>query len=202
MRKKVIILTKSAKRRNGGGYGYCVAGVSIEPGQNFKWVRLVSDDNGDSIPENNFPYSPLDVIEVDLSPCPLNNQIENHEFSNIKKFGVARPEILPKIYNKIQHSFFGDMNKSITTNIGHSLSMLFVKNIEIYRDESDKQRADFYKGNNKAEGIAMTDYTENFRFCTKKGTTERKHIPQAYIVVSLPSTPPYNKFIAKIFPLQ
>ena len=203
MKKKIIILTKSAKRCHDGRFGYCVAGVSIESGGRYRWIRLVSDKNGDSIPDDgSFPFNPLDVVEADVFPCPLNNQIENFEFKNVKKFGVAKPSILSKIYNVILHSFFGNMRKSVEANVGYSLSMLHVKQLEIYRDVNDKQRADFYKGNNKADGIAMTDYSENYRFCTRKGTKERKKITEAYIVVSLPSNPPYIKFIAKIFPIK
>ena len=205
MRKKLLILTKSNKKRHDGQtYGKCVAGVSLDPSDNFKWFRLVADANGDSLLDSQFPYSPLDIIDVELYPCPLNNQTENCRFNIYGKVGSKTISELNNIFGEMPHSFFGNMNDYVI-NPRNSLTVFFAKNLHIYwleRAGKMYQKVDFDMGSNHAVGISMTD-PEHYTSKEKNGT---KDIPMAICVASLPSAPSfmnhYNKFIATIFPVE
>ncbi len=204
MRKKVLILAKSNKKRHDGVYGKCIAGVSLEPEDRYEWIRLVADKEGDSLLDSQFPYETLDVIDVELFPCPLGNQIENCCFQVYGKVGHKNLDELRSIFDNMPHSFFGSMNDFVISP-RNSLTILFAKNLHIHwleRAGNRYQKVDFDMGNNHAVNISMTD-PEHY---TNKAQEATKDIPLAICVASLPSEPifqnHYTKFIAAIFPIE
>ena len=202
MKKQIIILAKSNKRRHDGTYGKCVAGLTRETNGGYQWVRLVADREGDSLTDEDFPYKPLDVVEAELTPCPLRNHIENYTFANLEKRSSINLSQLKEIFQQMPHSFFGSMTSYYRDGTPpNSLSILLAHDIRIYWEEKHgdkKQRMDFSMGNNRATGISMTDR----RHYTDKATSAEKTIPLAICVASLPNEPVYNKFIASIFPID
>jgi len=205
MRKKILILTKSSKSRHSGdGWGVCVAGVSLEPGDNYEWIRLVADERGDSILDSQFPYEVLDVLDAELYPCQLNNQIENCQFEIHGKVGSKTILELQGIFDKMPHSFFGSMSESfVGDSPKNSLAIFFAKNLHIYREQkNNKQKVDFKMGNNFARGVSYTDYSKSYT--RKYDPSFVTNIESAICVASLPSEPyeidnKYHKFIASIF---
>lgn len=203
MIKKILLLTKSSKRKNNGEYGYCVAGIDF---YTMEFIRLVADEKGDSLTDKEMQLKPLDIIQCNIDgPYPINNQVENYviETNTTKKIDSKDIAFIKKLYeeDKFQRkSFFGDMSDRIanTELLGHSLSVIMVKDLIVYRDDKSKYRADFAVGNNKASNISMTDpdYYPTAKNATKN---EPISIGNAIIIVSLPSDTPYCKFIAKIF---
>lgn len=201
MRKKLLILTKSNKKRHDGSYGKCIAGITREPDGKYKWVRLVADSSGDSILDSDFPYNPLDIIEADLYPCPHSNHIENCTYDYVSKKQTISIEQLKDIFRRMPHSFFGSMASRYDGVPNHSLAILLAYDIRIYWEDGNgykRQRMDFRMGNNTARGISMTDP----KHYTNKNNNEEKRIPLAICVASLPDEPVYNKFIASIFPID
>ena len=201
MKKTILILTKSNKKRHDGSYGKCIAGVTRESKGKYKWIRLVADRSGDSILDSNFPYGPLDVIEADLCPCPHNNHVENYTYDYVSRKQTISLEQLKRIFGRMPHSFFGIMASKYDGTPDCSLTILLASDIRIYWDEKNgykRQRMDFKMGKNTAKGISMTD-PEHY---TNKSNNEEKRIPLAICVASLPDHPIYNKFIASIFPID
>jgi len=72
MEIKAAIMAKSKKGRRNGDHGYCVAGITEEG----KWIRLVSDKGGDSLPED-VSFKVGQVIVADVESAPLAHQPEN-----------------------------------------------------------------------------------------------------------------------------
>lgn len=205
MKKRILILTRSDKRREDGSFGCCVAGLSLMPEDNLKWIRLVASETGNSLSQN-FEYKPLDIIEVEiLRYCPVGVQNENYLIDEhapigfIKKTTIARVE---RAYdnNAIKHSFFGNMDKKVEGVPAATLAMIKAKDVDIYRDNAgnETRRVDFNVGNNRAVGVAMTDP----EFNVPKGSGEHKQYDAALLVVSLPKEYPYTKFVAKVLPLE
>ena len=201
MIKKILLLTKSSKRKNNNQYGSCVAGVDYDT---MEFIRLVADKEGDSLTDGEMLWKPLDIIQCDINgPYPIGNQVENYvvDTNTVKKVNYKDIAFIKKLYeeDKFQRkSFFGNMSDRIanTELLGYSLSVIMVKDLVVYRD--DKYRADFAIGDNKASNISMTDPDY---YKTAKNATKSKPISigNSIIIVSLPSDTPYCKFIAKIF---
>ena len=204
MRKRILILAKSNKKRHNQSYGKCVAGISLEPADNYRWFRLVADDEGDSLLDSQFSYNTLDVVDVELYPCPRNNQVENCRFSVYGKVGSKTIQELQSIFEKMPHSFFGDM-KEFAVNPKNSLTIFFAKNLHIYwaeRAGKKYQKVDFNMDNKPTSSISMTD-PKHYTNKEKNGVAD---IPAAICVASLPSEPKYMdrypKIIATIFPVN
>ncbi|HOC91367.1 MAG TPA: hypothetical protein PKH33_03250 [bacterium] len=205
MRKRLLLLTKSAKRKNDGAtYGYCVAGIDEEG----KFVRLCADEKGDSLTEEEMPFKPLDTVECDLSgPFPISCQTENFvvKLKNIAKVEAKSVSYVDELYGdkKIgRRSYFGSMRdrvgKKEAEKLGYSLAAIKVRELKIYRDENKKYRAEFQIGKNVAKPVSMTD--PDYYFKAKDATVEEPVVfERAILIVSLPNNPPYIKFIAKIF---
>ena len=202
MKRRILILAKSNKHRYDGGYGKCVAGLIHEPDRHYSWVRLVADRDGDSLTDDDFPYKPLDIVEAELTPCPLRNHIENCTFTNLNKVTSINHTQLKQIFKQMPHSFFGDMSSSYQRGIPtNSLTILLAHDIRIYWEEKNgykRQRMDFSMGNNRATSISMTDP----KHYTNKDQNAERTIPLAICVASLPNEPQFNKFIASIFPIN
>lgn len=139
MRKQILILAKSHKRTHDGRFGKCIAGI-IRDGGRYKWVRLVADKDGDAVPEDEFKFNVLDVIEADLTPCPLKVQVENHMFSNARKVKTVTMKEVYQIYLKMEHSFFGSYKSTYDGVPDHSLTMLQINDIRIFWQEIDGRK--------------------------------------------------------------
>ena len=201
MRTKCLILAKSYKRRRDGkSGGRCVAGIVRDEHNGFRWVRLVADRFGESILDSEFPFNPIDVIEVDLTPCPQKNHIENCTYEFPRKITTASTKQLKNIFDKLPHSFFGSMSNHFEGSPTNSLSILFAKDLRIYWrvENGNKPKVDFRMGNNEATRVAVTDPN----YYVDPGNHEMR-IPLAICVVSLPIDGPYyTKFVASIFPIE
>lgn len=201
MRTKCLILAKSYKRRHDGKIGgRCVAGIIRDEHNVLKWVRLVADETGESILNDEFPFEPLDIIDVDLFPCPQKNHIENCTYEFPRKVTTVSTKQLKRVFENLPHSFFGSMSNRFEGQPTSSLSIIFAKNLRIYwkLENGNKPKVDFKMGNNEATKVAVTDPN----YYVDPGNHEI-HIPLAICVVSLPVDGPYyTKFIASIFPVE
>jgi len=203
MIRKILLLTKSSKRKNNGEFGNCVTGIDEET---MEFIRLVSDKNGDSLSDDEMQFNPLDIIQCKIDgPYPIGSQVENHivDVSTIEKIDCRDIEYIKKLYegNKFQRkSFFGDMNDCVVDikSLEYSISVIMVKNLAIYRDNNSKYKADFTIGNDKANNISMTD-PDYYRSAKNATKSKPIRVDNAIIIASLPSNPTYYKFIAKIF---
>ncbi|MDR1136011.1 MAG: hypothetical protein LBL49_07525 [Clostridiales Family XIII bacterium] len=192
---KVAILASSNKRRHDDEYGCCVAGVTEEG----EWIRLVADKCGDSIREKDAPKVGK-VIAASFEYASFKNQIENAILIDFTPTTEDPKEYVKNIKPVHEDALFGNKRNFLTKlEIKHcegSLRRVFVRDLEVYWNETSSCRARFTYQQEFYEGIAMTDP----KHYTKKGSAP-KRIGEAYIVVSLPSDPPYNKFIAAIYPI-
>jgi len=202
MIKKILILAKSSKRRHDGAFGSCVAGIDNKG--NF--IRLVADRFGDSLTDKEAQFEPLDIIECEVSePYPIGNQTENCIIDSATINFISKQDILfiKKLYEEDRFprkSFFGSMQNRIDNDqyLGHSLSVICVKDLLIYRDENYKYKADFSIGKNRAIRISMTD-PDYYKQAKNAAIDSPIVVDNAILFVSLPGTPIYHKFIAKIF---
>ncbi len=205
MKKQICILTKSLKEHD-----YCVAGIDMFTG---KWIRLVNSKDGDAFPKDLLDdknYNELDIIEVELKKSvPYHTQTENWLIDDgepIKKIGQRTIWQLIEQHRLESPQFIfgtarGELEKSETKNIDHSLELLRVENLELDTslkgDGRHHYKVNFtYKGNKYK--LALTD--PKFR----KEEFDGIKIPSAIIVVSIPAVPYgenelFYKFAAKIF---
>ena len=192
---KLAILTKSNKRRHNDDYGLCVAAID----ESGEWIRLVADKEGDSLPTN----TKLDVRQVLCvygERAPLAYQIENFVLDDFYVINEDFNQYIRRLKQADEEGIFGNkanqVSKKDMTNIDGTLRLIEVKELAIYWEGLDpKCKACFIYDGTRYEGMAMTD-PNNY---TRKGS-EAKKIGNAYIVVSLPDQPAYNKFVAAIFP--
>lgn len=207
MDKEVVILTMSSKNKK-----YCVAGIDKSSG---KWIRLISNDASShgALSRNEVRYSngmqckPLDIAKVSIiEERPSDYQPENTLIDTQKrwrKIDELTVDDLLKIYPPERHAYLlGNQYAYITEArigaVGHSLIMVKVNNLTIYRPYGFKIKAMFTYNGCEYEDISVTDpeYFENVEFKYKT----------ALLVMSLPEFPfpenRYYKFIAKIFPLS
>jgi hypothetical protein len=193
---KLAVLTCSNKARHDGSHGSCVAGVT----SSGKWIRLVSDADGDSIPEDDAEQMLYKVVEAEIEHAPLTYQTENAVLLN---YSVTQDDVNPYIQNintVNEFGIFGNKLNQLTEfemrrNQG-TLRLVVVEDLTTYRLESGNCKAKFkYQGYEYNE-IAMTDP----EWYAAKGT-ERK-IGKAHIIVSLPDSPAFNKFVAAIYPFK
>jgi hypothetical protein len=203
---EVVILTKSSKNK-----GYCVAGIDLN---NRQWVRLVSDDkeshgslfNKDMRYEDNTYCKVLDSVRVPIiQKAPTAYQPENVLIDKTvfwKKIGRLSIHDVLKLHPAEKHIYLlGNEWPYITQEkvaaVGHSLVLIEVANVAIAHTESRKAKAKFQYGLKIYENMSVTDPD----FYLSEQT-----IKHAVLVLSLPDIPHnekyYNKFIAKIFPLE
>ena len=206
---KIIILTKSSKH-----HGYCVAGVDAKTG---KWIRLVSSDinTHGALSACHLKYKdgtycrPLDIVSVPIiKRCPTVLQPENiliDEKAQWTKIGRASLGELINTHMLESHVYLlGNAYPYITSakigTVGHSLELVYVKNMIIYHPQEQRTKACF----DSLNGITYKDMSVTDRdFYDMPNNTM---IGDALIVVSLPDTPimenRYYKFVAKIFPIN
>lgn len=205
MERNVLILTMSSKN-----HGYCVAGIDIDNG---KWVRLVSNDEKshgalsrrDIFYDNKTTCKPLDVVKVPIiKDKPLKYQPENVLINCgffWEKIGTIDINKLIEYHEPEKHDFiFGDtcpyLKEWELQDIGHSLVLVEVDNLNIYHPSDRKTKAKFTYNGNVYNNISVTD-PEYYDF-------EPFKFKKAFLVISLPDSPyndNYYKFIAKIFPI-
>jgi len=193
----LAILASSNKARPDGSYGRCIAAIT----QTGEWVRLVADGNGASIPEKEAQQlSTGKVIEADIVRVPLDYQKENAILRNFRLLGHDAERYFQNIIPVNEVGIFGNTSNrlsiwEINPGIG-TFRLLKVEDLLTYRRENENCKAKFIYNGIQYNEMAMTD--PNWY---AKQNTERP-IGQALIVVSLPDSPVFNKFIAAIHPLK
>jgi len=193
----LLIMANSNKRRPDNTFGRCVAAVTL----NGEWIRLVADKEGNSIQENDVRgIKLLTVVMAEIERAPLIYQNENAIL--LKKLDIIqenKDNYLKNIKHIDELGIFGNTSNhlsihEINNGVGGTLRYISVDELSTYRGESDgdKCKAMFLYQKNTYEEMAMTDPN----WYAAKGTTRK--IGKARIVVSIPNTPPFNKFIAAI----
>lgn len=206
MDKEVVILTMSSKNKK-----YCVAGIDISSG---KWVRLISNDASShgALSRNEVRYNngmqckPLDIAKISfIEERPLDYQPENTLIDTQKrwrKIDEITVDDLLKIHPPERHSYLlGNQYAYITEArigfVGHSLIMVKVYNLAIYRAYGFKIKAMFTYNGCEYKDISVTD-PDYFEI-------DKLEYKTALLVMSLPESPfpenRYYKFVAKVFPL-
>ena len=179
-------------------YGNCVAGI----GEQGEWVRLVSAADGDSLPDATCKaFGCLDIIDVDVTPCPIKNHPENVKLEQYNgKIGRCTIEDVVERYGVDREQFcFINSNPALSESerqsIEKSLMRIRVQDLEVYKDDINSSKAQFIYNGTHYDSISVTD---NFHKKPKK-------YGDAYIVASLPAETGgfsgYYKFIAAIYPI-
>ena len=196
---RMIVLTKSYK-----DHAYCVAGLNCN---DFKWIRLVTDDENfcGAIEKRDIRHiNPLDVIELFVKDYPKINyrfQKENlliDENYDIKKVKTSSLKDVINIHPPENHEFlFGNNSgaiheeNDILDDVHSSLMFIKVENLKL----SENNKASFIYNEQNFSHFSLTDpdYYHNQEIA----------IGSAYLVISFPEIPfdygNYYKFIAKIF---
>jgi hypothetical protein len=195
---KIAILTRSYKQRNDKKTsGRCVAGITEEG----KWIRLVADKDGDSLPPDNSTPFTKTVIDAEVVPSPLANQTENAILIGWKLLDESIKAYVAKLSPVNETFLFGNkldrLNDDEIKRTKGSLRLVKVSDMKVYEVYDDIRRRVTYKCSfmykeNQYEKIAVTDP----RFYTPAGVGS---FGNATIVVSLPNSPIYMKFVAAIY---
>jgi hypothetical protein len=199
---KIVILAKSNKRMFNNSYGKCVAGMSADG----KWIRLVSDENGDSLPDNDCRhFECLDVIDVDVTEVPLEYQPENMmvERFNGKTGRLSIEQIIDKFgadddtYCFVNNRPF--LYEREMQNVKGSLMLVEVQNLHILgvpKNDRKSYKASFDYNEIHYEDISVT-VPQYLKDCS---------YPNAYIVISIPPDDGgyagFYKFIAAVYPIN
>ena len=191
---KIAILTKSNKRRRNGQYGCCIAGIT----EDGEWIRLVADKDGDSLPEN-IEIQVWQVVLAYGERAPLTYQTENVVLDHFDLVDDHINKYIRNLQQITEVGIFGNTSNRLSQEemceAKGTLRWIKVQNLEIYWNEHNSCRVLFDYNGNYFEGISMTDPKQY----TNKGSSP-KQIGEAHIVVSLPDSPAFNKFVAAIFP--
>lgn len=184
-RCRIAILAKSNKQLHNGGYGSCVAGIT----EGGEWIRLVSSEDGDSIPQGKANYIPINsVIKAEIRRAPLVHQIEN---AMLLYFTVTQDSIEPflqGVHQVEENGIFGNFSNKLSCfeanqNNG-TLRLIRVEHLKTYRRPSENCKAEFTYCGHKYIDLAMTDPN-----CYAASGTIRS-FGNAFIVVSLPEDSP------------
>ena len=194
---KLAILTRSNKRRDNNDYGSCIAGVTATG----EWIRLVSDKSGDSIPTTIAEQILIKtVIEAEIERAPLKYQPENCILLNHQPTQDNANPYIQSIRPVNEVGIFGNRyNQVQPTDMSAALgSLRFIKveNLSTYRYEGGNCKAKFAYQGYLYEEMAMT--APGWYAAVGRERT----FGNAYIVVSLPNTPAFNKFVAAIYPIK
>jgi hypothetical protein len=192
---KLVVLTMSAMRMKDGTYGNCVAGITDQD----EWVRLVSATDGDSLSDQTCKaFRRLDIIDVDVTPCPIKNHPENVKLEKFNKkigryitiedvvetHGVDSEEFC---FVNTEHILY-ERERQLTDK---SLMLVKVQKLQVL----DNSKARFTYNGKWYDDISVTDNSHR----------KPREYGNAYIVVSLPPETGgyvgYYKFIAAIYPL-
>ena len=199
-----IVITKSAKRHPSGEFGACILVYNEDL---HKVLRLVQNDNGDSILEKNHKDIDLfDIIEFSVIKfSPIQNQIENVvidlnvDIKKVCKCTIPPKELFDMIGTKRSRYIFGNKKCYLTdiSKLNHSVEIIHVQDLTIYKNEIGKTKADFKYLNNKYNMYSVTDPKYYFY--------DSIDIESAYIIISMPYSDyneKYYKFIAAVYELD
>ena len=204
---RMVVLTRSSK------YGKkCVAGINLANGN---WVRLVTNDKDSHgavsdetlTCKNGKRVQVLDIIEAPVfGACSDEIQPENVLLNLQVYIEIVGSMSIEQVLNihplETKINILGNEYSYITEervkNVGYSLTMVEVNNLEIIREENlsgkPKTKAKFYYNGSRYEGMSVTD--EKFYSVASGAKFNR-----AIIVVSIGS--PYNnryyKFVSAIY---
>ena len=196
---KMVVLTKSAKGMRNGSFGNCVAGFD----EQGKWVRLVWDESGDSLPDTACSgFNCLDVIDVDITTCPLPYHPENVRLmrfnGRVDRLTIDRVVQWVDIYTG-PYCFvntYNALDEFQRGRVKESLMLIRVDQLRIYKDERGKAKAEFIYNRHWYRDISITD---------NRNKKEASY-DEAYVVMSLPAEPYsngyYYKFIAAVYAAQ
>ena len=213
----LVILTASAKKSKLGRDGDCVSGINLK---NKQFVRLVSDEEGDSIIKGNLSYQGmkinfLDIITVSGHYFPLEIQKENFVLRKIRNYS-GRQASIEDILSYLPYVDNGNLLEDVEDNVSiekaqkfaGSLMLIVAEDIKIYKICSNKSeenkkvktKIDFIYDDNEYKEYYVTD-RDYFSF-----SDECLNYKRALLVISTSDKPyvnnRYYKFVAKIFPLS
>lgn len=213
----MVILTASAKKSKLGRDGDCVSGINLK---NKQFVRLVADEEGDSIIKGNLSYQGmkinyLDIITVSGSYHPLEIQKENFVLKKIKNYSGKQSSIkdimsyLPYVDNaNLLQDIEDNVSIEKAKKFSGSLMLIVVEDVKIYKicsnnaeeNKKVKTKIDFTYDDNEYKEYYVTD-RDYFSF-----PDECLNYKRALLVISTSEKPyvdnKYYKFVAKIFPLS
>lgn len=192
MKTKLTIVAKSDKHG-----GFCIAAIDGRG----KFYRLVRDEQGHALTEEQCKFKKLDIIIADILPAPLKHQPENYvlnELLEVQSAVLSADKLRSLFRNPAQ--IFADEKPWLTENEifqqRNSLVFAQVDNLHIYENDEEKIKADFWLGGVEHKGFSITD--PEFKSKAKK-------INSAMALFSLPDIPYaryghelYYKFICAI----
>lgn len=198
MKKTIIILAKSFKRKN-----YCIAGIDRDTGE---WIRLVSDDvesegavlQADTVLSNGQNVQVLDIVEVDLiRPVPTNAQRENWLYNRKVKWVKVGTSTLQQVIDHrgtddCGNNIFGNTEKKIhPENVtGQSLALIKVNNpyivVKTFKDNEKKNLGFCFRYNNISYSFfSVSDIPLYTEYKQKNDATYKDFGNSCYVVVSL-----------------
>lgn len=211
MRKRVLLLAVSCK--NGG---LCPGGIDLD--NPTEWIRIVRDDgHSGAVQRNEIAFAkPFDVIEFEGRPRPQGKQRENWVIDNNSciKVGMATMDRVVQACREYgYHGFWNNNNNYLREDelariTVPSESILFVTDVDIYKNNYGKAKIDFRQDGqiNRTIGVSLTD--QDF-YAILEGKSI--HYKQAIIVISIPKDadwkhpdtgePRAYKFVSKVIPI-
>jgi hypothetical protein len=192
----LTVIAKSDKHT-----GYCVAAID----EKGRFIRLVRDEEGHALAEEQCGFKKLDRILVDITHAPLKHQRENYilnELLNVRP-PILVPDSVVAFLQKPAHIFTTE-NPWLTEEemLRQRSTFLFaeVTDLHIYENDEEKHKADFIFRGTEYKGFSITDPA--FK------TMERR-IKRAALLFSLPDAAYtrygnelYYKFICAVYPLK
>lgn len=212
MRKRVLLLAVSCK--NGG---LCPGGIDLD--KPTEWIRIVRDDGHSGAvqkPEIDFA-KPFDVIEFEGRPMPQGKQRENWVIEGNSCIKV-RTETMERVVRACQeygyHGFWENdytylNEKELIRTTAPSESILFVSNVELYKNSHGKAKIDFYWDGlpNLMKNVSLTDQDFYAELDHK-----RIYYQRAIIVISIPKDAEWTdpntgehrayKLVSKVIPIN
>jgi len=185
MREDLTVIAKSNKHN-----GYCVAAIN----KKGRIIRLVRDKEGHALfKESCGGFNKLDKITASIRPAPLKNQQENFIMEEV--LGTAGTVKSSDFNGLLSNSafIFGNaepwLNKNEMKKQTPTFLLADVEDLQIYRNNEDKYKADFLYKNNEYKGFSITD--PKFLHGTRR-------IEKARLLFSLPDAP-YSRYGLELF---
>ena len=196
MKLDLTVLAKSDKHT-----GYCVAAID----RKGKTIRLVRDEEGHALSEEQCKFKKLNHILVDATHTPLNHQRENYMLNELLSSVKTSTSINDlKRYLNTPSSIFDNTNPYLSEDEMHNKKSTFlfveIEDLHVHLNDEEKYKADFTYKNQKYEGFSITD--PEYKIKARK-------ISKAIILISLPNAPYsryghnlYYKFICAVYPIN
>ena len=181
----------------------CIAGIEVkktttsyqpvEKEGKPKWLRPTSKHYHGAVREDLVGnINLMDIIEIDIEEyCPSSYQSENAMFrsSSIKKLGniILSEKNLDKLIDMDQYNLFGNRGKAVSheviDSVGHSLTLIKIKDFEINRRETDGQLRMDFEFNHDRYDLPITDID----FINKYNEDENllENVNCVYLTISL-----------------